>query len=186
MRSFPPPALLLLLYGCASSSGGSAVNGTMSTGRVTIQTGNAGSPAYQDVAISNNAGVGSVSVAASPDRVWSVLPAVYASLGIPLSATDPVKKVLVAQNRQISKIGGKNLSSFFTCGGVYGDNADSGETFVSTRSQVLAAPNGEAVVKTEVRAAAGGQGVTVGECGSKGTLEKLIGETIQARSLAAQ
>jgi hypothetical protein len=36
------------------------------------------------------------------------------------------------------------------------------------------------------RAAAGGKGVTVGECGSKGTLEKLIGETIQAKSLAAQ
>jgi hypothetical protein len=176
-------ALLLLLGACASSGGGMIQSTGISS--ATVRSGEATGAPLASVQVTNTAGMGSVTLDAPADRVWALLPAVYLELGIPLSQTDNAQKLLVASNQRVTRIGGKRLSSYFRCGGVYGDNADSGNTFVTARTQVSAAADGKTLVRTEVRAAAAAEGTTVGECGSTGLLEKAIGEAIQAKSAAA-
>jgi hypothetical protein len=175
-------ALTLLLGGCAASTG--TMTESMGIADASIRTGNQGSTTLQDVQITNRPGLGTAVIEATPDRVWAVLPAVYAELGIPLSQTDPSQKLLSAQNARISRIGGKRLSTFFRCGGTYGDNADSGNAYVSARTQVLTGNDGKTLARTEVRAAAAAEGTTMGECGSTGLLEKTIGDAISAKAAA--
>jgi hypothetical protein len=175
-------ALLLLLGGCASQG---PMTESIGIANAEIRTGNAGSTTMQDVQITNRPGMGTVTLDLPPERVWAVLPAVYLELGIPLSQTDDAQRLLVAQNQRVSRIGGKRLSTYFRCGGVYGDNADSGNTYVTTRTQVLTGPDGKTIARTEVRAAASAEGTTVGECGSTGLLERAIGDAIQAKAAGA-
>ena len=175
-------SLALLLGACAPSGG--TMRESMGVSDAAIRTGNQGSTTLQDVQITSRPGLGTVAVEATPDKVWSVLPAVYAELGIPLSQTDPAQKLLSAQNARVSRVGGKRLSTYFRCGGVYGDNADGGNAYVSARTQVFVANDGKTMARTEVRAAASGDGTTMGECGSTGLLEKAIGDAIAARAAA--
>jgi hypothetical protein len=174
-------ALLLPLAGCASSG---PMTESVGIANAAIQTGTTGASTTQDVQITSRPGLGSVTLDATVDRVWGVLPSVYLELGIPLSQTDNAQKLLVAQNQRVSRIGGKRLSTYFRCGGTYGDNADGGNAYVTARTQVLAAADGKTMARTEVRAAASGDGTTVGECGSTGLLERAIGEAIQAKIAA--
>jgi hypothetical protein len=176
------PLLLLLLGACASSG---EMTQSVGIASATIRSGEATGAPLAQVQVTTQAGMGSVTLDAPADRVWALLPAVYLELGIPLSQTDNAQKLLVAMNQRVSRIGGKRLSTYFSCGGVYGDNADSGNTYVTARSQVSATADGKTLVRTEVRAAAAAEGTTVGECGSTGLLEKAIGEAIQAKSVAA-
>ena len=182
MRPSIACALALLLGACSSSVG--TMTESMGIADASIRTGNQGSTTLQDVQITNRPGLGTAVIEATPDRVWAVLPAVYAELGIPLSQTDPSQKLLSAQNARISRIGGKRLSTYFRCGGTYGDNADSGNAYVTARTQVITAADGKTLARTEVRAAASAEGMTMGECGSTGLLEKAIGDAIAARAAA--
>jgi hypothetical protein len=175
-------ALTFLLGACAASTG--TMTESIGISDTSIRSGNQGMETLTDVQITNRPGLGSIVIAATPDRAWAVLPAVYAELGIPLSQTDPSQKLLVAQNARVSRIGGKRLSTYFRCGGTYGDNADSGNTYVTARTQVLVGNDGKTVARTEVRASASGEGMTVGECGSTGLLEKAIGDAIAAKATA--
>ena len=172
-------ALALVLGACAPPGG--TMGESMGVADAAIRTGNQGSESVQDVQITTRPGLANVIIDAPADRVWAVLPAVFAELGIPLSQTDPAQKLLSAQNARISRIGGRRLSTYFRCGGVYGDNADGGNAFVSARTQVFTGSGGETVARIEVRAAAAGEGTTMGECGSTGLLEKAIGDAIRAK-----
>ena len=174
-------SMLVFLLGACASQG--QMTESMGIANAGIQTGNAGSTTLQDVQITNRAGMGTVTLDVPADRVWAVLPAVFLELGIPLSQTDPAQKLLVAQNQRVSRIGGKRLSTYFRCGGTYGDNADSGNAYVTVRTQVLAGAEGKTTARTEVRAAASAEGTTVGEGGSTGLLERAIGDAIQAKAV---
>ena len=177
------PLILLLLGACASSGG--RMTESVGIASATVRSGEATGAPLASVQVTTQSGTGSVTLDAPADRVWALLPAVFLELGIPLSQTDNAQKLLVASNQRVTRIGGKRLSTYFRCGGVYGDNADSGNTYVTTRTQVSTGADGKTLVRTEVRAAASAEGTTVGECGSTGLLERAIGEAIQAKSAAA-
>ena len=182
MRSLQYLAILLIV-GCASASRNDIVDGRVNDTGVSIANSGTGSAVMPDMRLTTRPGFRVAELTATPDSVWALLPTLYGELGIPVSTLDNAQKVLVALNTRVTRIGGRRLSTYFDCGGTYSNNADSGNAYVTVRTQILPATTGTgSIARVEVRAVAGASGgVTVGECGSKGTLEQLIVTSVAER-----
>lgn len=131
--------------------------------------------------LSRDAAISSEALTTGADAAWAALPAVYAQLEIPVNGIDQAKKLLSSTQR-LRRIGGKGVSSFFSCPGPYGNLASSGDVYITLRSQVL--PEGDSstirhMVDAIARSSTGGSSQV--RCTSNGSLEKLLTETLRAR-----
>lgn len=128
-----------------------------------------------------------VTVDAGADRVWSVLPEVYRSLGIPAEVSDPASRVYGSRRVTVNQIGGKRTSSWVRCGHE-GSGASAMSAYryrLTVLSTVSPTPDGRAVVDTEVSGAATPvEGTSSGavHCVSNGGLEQRLGELVAARA----
>lgn len=123
---------------------------------------------------------------ATTDRLWSVLPSVYDSLGIRLTTMNTAGRTLGMQNSRLRRrLGGEAMSRSLSCGtGITGeDNADSYDVFVTVMSAVEPSGGDRAVLRTWVQANARATGTSGNpvRCGSSGWLERRIAELAAAR-----
>lgn len=169
-------ALALLTAGCASSSSGTlsprtrdvVQNADMRGAGVTGST----------VQTKRETHVATLALPAPPERVWAALAKVYADLGLPVTTLDTRTRLLGSVHQRVRRVGGKNPSEFFECGGAYGA-ASSYDFFITAHTQLVAAAGG-----TEARTEVGGTAKaptssTTLDCVTKGTLEQVIGERLQ-------
>lgn len=169
----------LVLAGCASGTGAAATGpGTRENVRST--------EVGMSVEVFREPGRAQQAIPAPADRVWPHLAEVYAELGIPVTATDPAARTVVASGQRLRSVGGRGIAAFFDCGGGFGNAAAQYQVLVTARTQVDEGEDGGSVARTAVeavaRAPASGTRVV---CRSTGQLEHTIGQRLLARSLAA-
>lgn len=127
------------------------------------------------------------SIPFSVDQVWRVLPAVYDSLGIPISTLDAAQRIIgnagLKLRRQLGKV---SLSRYIECGSTQiGQNADSYDVHLSVITTVQPDEAGMATVATTLEARA--KPITFAQdysrCTSKGVLEKRVADAVKRRLL---
>ncbi len=125
-------------------------------------------------------------VAAAPSAVWTALPATYRSLGLPgsgvVNATAHVYGMARYQPMP-RKIAGERLGRFLTCGsGLTGSSTDRDQVYLRALTQVDSAAGGT-IVTTRLDAYARPRFTSGGSvvCGTEGTLENLLADSLQAR-----
>jgi len=161
--------VVLASTACASSHPGSS-RPTSESVRVMGETGRT-----IRMAGSDGASVGSVPF--TPERVWTVLPAVYDSLGIPIATVDS-KRFLIGNTgfKLTQKLGKTSLSKLIDCGRTQGfPSADSYEVYLQVTTHVQPKDQGS-TLSTLVEAAARPASLS-GEyvkCSSGGVLEAAI------------
>lgn len=114
-------------------------------------------------------------VAASIDRIWKALPAIYDSLAIPLSVNDARQRVIGNEGFKLRRRLGKiPLSKYLECGRSQMEpNADEYEITLSVITRLAVIDSAQTKVTTTVEASArglqfAGQGAN---CSTTGTLE---------------
>lgn len=122
---------------------------------------------------------------ASAPRLWSVLPDVYESLGIPATTVD--SRALVMGNLNLTvrrRLGGKPLSLYLSCGmNAFGaDNADSYTVTLEVVTQVVPQDTSHAETRTRVQARARREAMSEHpvRCASTGALERRAAEQVLA------
>lgn len=175
MRPFALFALVAL-GGCAST-------GT-TTGRST-----------ETVRVPGSSGIGmstapnsSASVATVPftsEQVWRTMPAVFESLGIPLTTVDPSKHLIGNEGFKLRRqLGTVALSKYIECGTTQiGPNADSYEVYLTVMVTVQPVPTGGATINTTFESAARPLNFAqeYSRCGSKGILEPKFAQIVTAK-----
>ncbi len=179
-------AALLLAGACASAatSGSTPASGvTYTTTRIETPMGGS----YEVRTTADNRSTDAIYLA-SADAVWRVLPLVYDSLGIKLTAMDAAGRSLGTQNaRTRRRLGGDAMSRSLSCGvGVTGeDNANSYDVYLTVMSAVEPQGTDHAVMHTWVQASARPT-ATSGDpvrCGSTGWLERRIADLVAKKLL---
>jgi hypothetical protein len=173
MRGSTLLSLVVLCAGCgsAASSRGSTTERT----RVDVETAEVAGGVI-NLQLNREAAITALSVAASPEAVWSALPQVFAELEIPVTGIRTEAKVLTATGHRLRRIGGRGMATYFDCPGAYENLAASSDVYFSVQTQVLP-DSGEdgSVVRTRVdgsaRSSRSGSQVL---CSSRGSLETLI------------
>jgi hypothetical protein len=125
-------------------------------------------------------------VDAAADRVFRIMPAVFDSIGAPVTRIDPAAKVIGNEGFKIRlRLGKQALSRYIDCGAAQiGPNADSYEVFMILLVQIkpAATPTASSVVttfQTSARPLTFSQGYSA--CVSKGSLEARIVELVKAQ-----
>lgn len=115
------------------------------------------------------------------DRVWQMLPAAYAAVGLPAPAADrSIWTVAVQNHTAMRDIGGVRMSHLLECGmGLTGQYADNHRINISVRTWIQSAEDATAV-RTRVEATASSVQGRAGSfpCSSSGELEKLIAQAL--------
>jgi hypothetical protein len=173
---------LVALAGCASG-GGTTTAGkpdAPATVRVSTATGTA-----MAVTLSNSTDANVSALPYSVDDVWRVLPAVYDSLGIPITLRDGAKRVIGNDGLNIRRrLGTTPLQRYLDCGNTQGaPSADTYEIHMTMQSVVSAGDGGGSKLSTVIEAmgkpvAFSGEFV---RCGTTGALEKRIAESVNGR-----
>lgn len=117
-------------------------------------------------------------------EVWSVLPDVFADLGIQPTLIDVATRQMGNNGFGGSTIEGRRLSNFLDCGrGPWGRSADSFEVQIQMLVDLRPAPGGGTVARTTIDAFAEPRSVSATgvRCRSLGTLEQRVAELIDAR-----
>ena len=162
----------ILLSACASSQGGSAPPVPDQTYR--IPSGDGGTTTMR--AIGSDPSFSTKTISASAERIWSVLPAVYQSLGLPVTDRDAAAHTIGSSSFKVRRqLGNVPLSRYLDCGSTQGgSSADSYEILISVNTRVQSGPLDSTTVSTVVDAM--GRPVFLSaeyiHCGSKGSLEK--------------
>ena len=135
MRAFLPVALFVA-SGCASG-GGSAPG---PSGPMTQSIGIAGG---DRLTISPGPGPTTHAINAGVDHVWRVLPAVFDSIGVPVTRVDPVQRVIGNDGFKTRlRLRNVPLSRYIDCGQTQiGQNADSYEVIITLLVQVRPGAN---------------------------------------------
>lgn len=168
-----PILAVVVLCGCASG-------GQTSSSTQVVSVEGAGS-----LRINSNATAVTKDVPFALDRVWRLMPAVFDSLGIPITRIDPATHTIAdegAKGRQ--RLKGVMFSQYFECGASQiGPNADSYDIFYTVTSQVTSTgPNGSRIstlVEASARPVSFAQEYS--RCTSKGTLEAKIADLARAK-----
>jgi hypothetical protein len=119
------------------------------------------------------------------DRVWSTLPAVYDSLGIPVSSSDPASRTLANTGMRIRRrLKNTPLTRYFDCGNTQGGpSAETYELTVAVTTRLSSASPSTTTVATMIEAS--GRPVSFSgdpvNCVSKTNLERAIFEGVKAR-----
>lgn len=133
-------------------------------------------------------GVVTGALLATPEEVWSELPAVYEELGIgsgELGVFDPAARRIGVTEYRARRIAGQRLSRYLRCGTALGaPKADNGQVRLTLATWVDS-EDGESTVSTRVSAWTRDQGTSAGPvvCRSNGALEREIIERVQLRLL---
>lgn len=173
----------LLLAACATTKGATSPPAPDQTFR--IPTSNNGNGTTLIVASSSAPSVRSIK--SSPEKIWSVLPAVYDSLGIPVTERNPAARSIGTTSLKIRRqLGDVRLSRYLDCGDTQGSpSADSYEILLSMKTQLTSDAPGATTVTTTIDAM--GRPVFVSaeyiHCGSKGGLEKKFFDILNAELL---
>ena len=118
-------------------------------------------------------------------RIWSVLPAVYDSLGIALSEVDDANHMVGASGLKLhKKLGNIALGKLIDCGNAQGfPSADAYDIRMAVHTQLQARDDGSTSIGTLVEAV--GKPLAVAgdfvRCTTREDLEKRIVEAIRAR-----
>jgi len=118
----------------------------------------------------------------SPNRVWSVLPAVFSTLGIPTRTREPAAYTIGLESGRVARIEGGRLSQHLECGsGILGPNADNYDVTMTLLVQLAGHASGGTTIRTTLDAYARPR-ASAGEplhCASSRTLERRLMQLIQ-------
>lgn len=110
--------------------------------------------------------------------VWRVLPAVYDSLGIPVTRAEPGSYTLANDGMKVrTRLGKTSLSRYLECGNTQmGPSADSYEVYLTIGTMLRPATPTTTVVETALTASARPiqRAQTPSKCSSKGELEPRV------------
>lgn len=124
-------------------------------------------------------------VAVDVDVAWDALPAVYDSVGVPVTALDAAARVLGSSNLRLRReLRGVPLHEYLDCGRTMGDyGADSYDIRAALLTRLSPAPAGGTVVSTLLDARARPSGVAGNwvQCASTGRLERRVLEVLRRR-----
>jgi hypothetical protein len=164
------------LSACASSS-------TIGTGRSTETV--RGSVAGAGMSIVPSSSENVTKLASPLEQVWRVLPAVYESLGIPLTTIDQKSHTIGNEGFKTRKqLGTVALSKYIECGTTQiGPNADSYEVHISILTQLEPAADGTTKLTTTFEAASRPLAFAqeYARCSSKGVLEPKLVAAVTAK-----
>lgn len=169
---------LAVLSACASS--GRPEPATPVSETIRLNGGAAGS-----LTLSPSSSAGETSVAFALDKVWSVLPTVLDTLGIPIGLLDPAQHIVGNAGFKLRRqMGGVLLSRYFNCGETQiGPNADSYDMYLVANVHLTPASDGTTTIETSMDASARpisfSQAFT--RCTTKGELEKRIVDGVKKR-----
>jgi hypothetical protein len=180
VRSFAAQlAATLIAAGCASA-GGSSVEPPRAPTSVRIAT--AGG---LTTTVSSISGDGSVTgdIPAPLDSAWRRLPAVYASLRIPLTMLNDTSHFLGNEGLKIRRtLGGQPLMRYLDCGsGSGGPNAETFDVRLAVFTQLRAVSRTQSAASTTVQASARNPSFAGPEmaCRSTGLLEQRINDLLE-------
>jgi hypothetical protein len=176
-------ALALLLAGtlgaCASS--GPSAGGRDGPERTMVE----GGAGFAEIEIFTEPGVGERTIEAESADVWEILPDVYEQLKIPVSLSDPGRKVMGNSGYRARRIEGARMSKYFRCGtGMLGALADDYNITLSVVTRLTDAPDGGTTLVTTVDAI-GRPRATSGNplrCESSGVLELRVAQLVAEMS----
>lgn len=169
---------IVLLAACASNPGGTARTET-----VRVATNNGGTVQISSVTTDRPL---THTVPAAIEDVWRVLPAVFDSLGIPVTERQQASRTIANTGVRLRrKLGNVSLHQYIDCGNAQGGpNAETYEVFFSFQTQVMAGRDaGSAQLSTLLQPLArpvnfSGDWV---RCSSKGVLEAKIADVTKAK-----
>ena len=161
---------VLVLVGCASSSHPESARPTSESVRVVGETG-------LNIRMAGSDGAATGTVAFAPDKVWTVLPAIYDSLGIPVGTVDPTRHLIGNTGfKAYQRLGKTSLAKLIDCGKTQGfPSADSYDIYLQITTQVQ--PRDAGSVLSTLVEASGRPMVVKGDyikCSSLGVLEAAI------------
>ncbi len=164
---------LLVAGACASAGQGSpTVDPIRSQGTIGLST-------------NPQASAMSTTIAEPMDRVWRIMPAVYASFGIQLTTIEPSTHLVGNEGFKVRKqLAGSYLSKFIECGTTQiGPNADSYDVVLTLMTQLQPANNGGTTVTTSLESSAKPPnfGQEFSHCSTKGVLEARVMDSVNAR-----
>ena len=170
----------LALSACASSHPESARPATESVRVV------GGDGAMGSMRMSGGDGAASVDVAFAPDQVWAILPAVYDSLGIPVSTIDPTRRTIGNPGfKAHQRLGKTSLGRYIDCGRTQGfPSADSYDIYLSITTHVQSGKTSQSTRISTLLEAAARHMAFSGEytkCGSLGSLESAINDAVRKK-----
>jgi hypothetical protein len=124
-------------------------------------------------------------IPAAPERTWTVLPAVYAQLGITGEILESDKRVFGARRARFRRqLAGQLPSRFLDCGSQLGmKNADNNTLLLNIMTAVVPSPDGGSVLQTQINGIATPEAQTSNsvQCTSNGKLETQIAALVGAR-----
>ena len=168
------PALVLLLASCAGSSGTASPEPERESVRIVDSGGAIRMTTY------HSEGWVTHKLPASVAATWSVLPAVYDSLGIPVTTRDAVRHTIGNGGLRVrGRLGKVALQRYLDCGSTQGGpNAETYEIHLVISTQLLPGANGGSRLSTSVGAEARPVNFASDwvRCTSKNTLEKAMAE----------
>jgi hypothetical protein len=141
--------------------------------------------------MSSGEAASTASLAFAPDQVWTILPAVYDSLGIPLSSIDPSRRIVGNPGfKAHQRLGKTSLGRYIDCGRTQGfPSADSYDIYLSITTHVQYGKTSASTVLSTLIEAAGRPMAFSGDytkCSSLGTLESAINDAVRKRLAAAR
>ena len=172
----------IVCVGACASGGPVSTPVTQGTTQQSVTV--AGSGSTTSLTITHDAETQSHLLTSSPDRVWSVLRAVFDSIGIPPATVDPATRTIGnTAFKAHGRLKGVPLSRYVDCGTStqIGPNADSYDIVLSLIAQVRPVEGGASSLIIGLEAA--GRPATFSQdysrCPTKGALESRLVETIQ-------
>lgn len=140
---------LAALVGCSSSAG-------VPSGRRDVTTITVGGPEGGTLRLRNEDAPASFIIGVPLAKVWTSLPAVFDSLGVPVTLIDPKQNLIGAQETKVRvRIGGVALSRYFDCGTTQiGANADSYEILLTLLARLKPTSANTTTIEVTVRAVA--------------------------------
>lgn len=175
---------LLATAACGGSTAGTPESPAPT--RATLRVGNAAA-----IEMYNQASFDSRAVPVSADSVWTVLPAVFEALEIPVTHRVPARKEMGNRGYVAHRVEGKRMNAYVDCGSnLSGQLANLYEITLSVMVRLTDTDDGGATVATtldaygEPRTTSGNQV----HCQSRETLERRIGDLVleMARILPEQ
>ena len=168
----------VLVCGCASSHGTAGAPQPDQTMRIPTNNASGGST----IIIAQTESPSQRTIGAPAARIWNALPAVYQTLGLPITDRNAEARTMGTTSYKIRrKLGNAPLSRYLDCGSTQGSpSADSYEVLLNVSTQLLPASGDTTAVSTTVNAMARPVFVS-GEyvnCGSTRALEKRFFELL--------
>jgi hypothetical protein len=182
---------LLGLAACASSgstTSGAAASGASGSGATSsprVRTQTMGISTVGNLALTTVVDADVVSLPYDAEAMFRILPSVYDSLGIQVTALDPARKQIGNSGFKIrNRLGKTPLSYYLDCGNAQiGPNADSYDVVLSVTSTVSAGGAGQSslstLVEAQARPATYNQAYT--RCSTKGALEQKLVDLVNRR-----